>query len=154
MLFSFSPSPSSSPLTSYSTLPMDIPSSSRSRPQSPSCAYPSWPRRSSLSSNYSCDEEYRSSSSIISDEELFPCVFDDAEQDCTPPVTPNLSRSPASPGLMEHIVVDNGSLMRELVAQEKAKKERRRRAKSASGRKSRSSSGSSKHMSPILEVGE
>jgi hypothetical protein len=55
---------------------------------------------------------------------------------------------------MEHIVVDNGSLMRELVAQEKAKKERSRRRKVSSGRKSRSSSGSSKHMSPILEVVE
>jgi hypothetical protein len=50
------------------------------------------------------------------------------------------------------IVVDNGSLMRELMAQEKTKKERRRR-KSTSSKKSRSSSGS-KHMSPILEVVE
>jgi hypothetical protein len=48
------------------------------------------------------------------------------------------------------IVVDNGSLMRELMAQEKTKKERRRR-KSTSSKKSRSNS---KHMSPILEVVE
>jgi len=148
MYFSFSPSP---PSTSYSTSPMEIPSSSSSRPQSPSCAYPSWPRRASLSSSSSReDEDSRSSSFIISDEELFPLVFDDADRDCTPPATPNSSRSPASPSRMCDIVVDNGSLMRELMAQEKTKKERRRR-KSSSSKKSRSGSGS-KHMSPILEV--
>ncbi len=153
MYFSFSPSP---PSTSYSTSPMEIPSSSSSRTQSPSCAYPSWPRRSSLSSNSSSDEEApQSSSFIISDEELFPCVFDDAEQDCTPPATPYSTRSPASPYMMceARIVVDHGSLLREIVAQEKAKKERRRR-KSVSSKKSRSGSGASKHMSPILEVVE
>jgi hypothetical protein len=150
MYFSFSPSP---PSTSYSSSPMEIPSSSSSRPQSPSCAYPSWPRRASLSSNSSHeDEDSRSSSFIISDEELFPLVFDDTDRDCTPPTTPNSSRSPASPSRMCDIVVDNGSLMRELMAQEKTKKERRRR-KSASSKKSRSGSGS-KHMSPILEVVE
>lgn len=151
MYFSFSPSP---PSTSYSTSAMDIPSSSSSRPQSPSCAYPSWPRRASLSSNSSC-EEMSSTSFIISDEELFPSVFDDADHDCTPPTTPNSSRSPASPNMMceARIVVDNGTLMRELIAQEKAKKERRRR-RSSSSKKSRSGSGASKHMSPILEAGE
>lgn len=150
MYFSFSPSP---PSTSYSTLPMEIPSASKSRTQTPSCAYPSWPRRSSLSSNSSHEDDAQSTSFIISDEELFPCVFDDAELDCTPPQTPHLSRSPASPSMMCDMVVDNGSLMRQLVAEEKAKKERRRR-RSTSSKKSRSSSGASKHMSPIQEVGE
>ncbi|KAE8453529.1 hypothetical protein EG329_010390 [Mollisiaceae sp. DMI_Dod_QoI] len=149
MYFSFSPSP---PSTSYSTAPMEIPSSSRSRPQSPSCAYPSWPRRASLSSN-SSDEDHQSSSFIISDEELFPDVFDDAEQDCTPPATPHSGRSPASPSMLCDMVVESGSLMRQLMAEEKAKRERRRRKSSAS-KKSRSGSGASKHMSPILEVGE
>ncbi|KAG4444459.1 hypothetical protein IFR05_000050 [Cadophora sp. M221] len=157
MYFSFSPSP---PATSYSTAPMNIPTTSNSRSQSPSCAYPSWPRRSSLSSNSSssCEDEAAHSSSYITDEELFPCVFDDAEQDCTPPATPSLSRSPASPNMMceARIVVTNGSLMRELVAEEKAKKEQRsrRRKSSSSSRKSRSSSAASKHMSPIQEVVE
>lgn len=157
MYFSFSPSPPSTSYStmSYSTAPMDIPSTSASRPQSPSCAYPSWPRRSSLSSNSTCDDEPQSSSFIISDEELFPCVFDEAEQDCSPLATPNSSRSPASPNMIceARIVVDNGSLMRELVTQEKAKKEQRRR-KSSSSKKSRSGSATSKHMSPILEVVE
>jgi hypothetical protein len=151
MYYSISTSPTSS---SYSTSPMDIPSSSSSRPQSPSCAYPSWPQRASLSSTSSRDAGGYCSSFIISDEELFPCVFDDAEQDCTPPATPSSSRS-ASPSLMydANIVVSNGSFIRELVAQEKAKKERRRR-KSSSSRKSRTESGASKHMSPIQEVVE
>lgn len=131
--------------------PMDIPSSSRPRQQSPSCAYPSWPRRASLSSS-SREEELQSSSFIISDEELFPDVFD--EQDCTPPTTPHSSRSPASPSMLCDMVVDNRSLMRHLMAEEKTKKERRGRRRSSSSKKSRSGSGASKPMSPIQEVGE
>ena len=147
MYFSFSPSP---PSTSYTTMPMDIPSKS-TRPQSPSssCAFPSWPRRSSLSSNEDKDE-LRATSFISNDdlEDLFPCVFDEREQDCTPVVTP--SRTPEA-----QVVVDCGELMRDLIAQEKAKKERRaRRRSSSSSKKSRSGSGSSKRMSPIQEVGE
>ncbi|CZT02693.1 hypothetical protein WAI453_002170 [Rhynchosporium graminicola] len=151
MYFSFSPSP---PATSYATAPMAIPSASSSRPQATSCAYPSWPRRSSLSSNSSGEDEAHSSS-FITDEELFPCVFDDAELDCTPPTTPSLSRSPASPNMMceARLVLDKGSMMRQLVAEEKAKKERRP-LKRSSSRKSRSSSASSKRMSPIQEVVE
>ena len=143
--------PTSLHSTSYSTSPMEIPSSSSSREQSPSCAYPSWPRRESLSNSSHADEYSQSSSFIISDEELFPLVFD--ERDCSPPSTPNSSRSPASPSRFCEIVVDNGSLMRELMVQEQTKKERRRRKSSSSSKKSRSGS-NSKHMSPILEVVE
>jgi hypothetical protein len=155
MYFSISPS---APSTSYSTSSaMDIPSSG-SRSSQASCAFPSWPRRSSLSSNTSADEEYHNHSFIISDEELFPCVFDDAEQDCTPPATPssNSSRSPASPMCEQQIVVDHGSLMRDLIAQERAKVEKRERKRRRSGgsKNSRSGSGSSKHMSPIQEAVE
>jgi hypothetical protein len=99
-------------------------------------------------------------SSFISDddlEDLFPAVFDDAEQDCTPVVTPLGPRSlDASPTLRQaQVVVDTGALMRELIAQEKAKKERKRRSRSGSSSSKKSRSGSSnKHMSPILEVVE
>jgi len=150
MYFSFSPSP---PSTSYTIAPMDIPATSSSRPQSPSCAYPSWPRRSSLSSNSSCEDHATSFISNDDLEDLFPCVFDEAEQDCTPPVTPFATRSPQASSAVhqEQVVVDTGALMRELIAEEKAKKERKRR-RSGSSRKSRS--GTSKHMSPILEAGE
>jgi len=145
MYFSFSPSP---PSTSYTTAPMDIPSTSSSRPQSPSCAYPSWPRRSSLSSNSSTEER---ATSFISDddlEDLFPLVFDDSEHDCTPPTTPFANRSP---DIQAQVVVDTGALMRDLIAQEKAKRERKSRRRSGSSKKSRSGT---KHMSPILEAGE
>lgn len=145
MYFSFSPSP---PSTSYTTAPMDIPSTSSSRPQSPSCAYPSWPRRSSLSSNSSTEER---ATSFISDddlEDLFPLVFDDSEHDCTPPTTPFANHSP---DIQAQVVVDTGALMRDLIAQEKAKRERKSRRRSGSSKKSRSGT---KHMSPILEAGE
>jgi len=146
MHFSFSPSP---PGTSYTTLPMDIPSTSSSRPQSPSCAFPSWPRRASLDSNE--DREGAHATSYISNDDLedlfFPSVFE--EQDSTPLATPS-----RTPDLQEQVIADTGAMMRALIAQEKARKERRRR-KTSSGKKSRSSSGTSqKHMSPIAEVGE
>lgn len=144
MYFSFSPSP---PSTSHSTLPMDIPSASSSRQSTPSCAYPSWPRRSSLDSNE--DREAGHATSYISDDDLvdlYPSVFE--EQDCTPIATPS-----RTPEFQEQVIVDTGAIMRELIAQEKAKKEKRRRR--SSSKKSRSGSGtSSKHMSPIAEAGE
>jgi hypothetical protein len=99
-------------------------------------------------------------SSFISDddlEDLFPAVFDDAEQDCTPVATPLGPRSlDASPTLHQaQVVVDTGALMRELIAQEKLKKDRKRRSRSGSFSSKKSRSGSSnKHMSPILEVVE
>lgn len=151
MYFSISPS---APSTSYSTAPMDIPSSNSRSSQSPSCAYPSWPRRSSLSNDNSSDSgHYHNRSFIISDEELFLGVFDDSELS-SPADTPNsnASRSPASlePAQM---IVDHGTLMREVIAQEKM--ERRRRRAKAAAKKSRSGSAtSSKKMSPIQEAGE
>jgi hypothetical protein len=127
---------------------MDIPSSSSFTQQSLCCAYPSWPRRSSLLSNSNIeDEKARFSSFVISDEELFPCIFSNAEQDCKHPVTLHASRSPASPSMMSQI--NDGPLLRELVSQEKV---RIRRRKHVCSNKPRSGSGRSKHMSPILEV--
>ena len=145
MHFSFSPSP---PSTSYTIAPMDIPSSSSSRPQSPNCAYPSWPRRSSLSSSSSTEE--RATSYISNDdlEDLFPCVFEDSEHEITPSASPFATRSL---DLRAQVVVDTGALMRELIAQEKAKKERKQRRRSGSSRKS---SKGANQMSPILESGE
>jgi hypothetical protein len=157
MYYSFSPSPSRS---SYTTAPIDMPPTSNARPLSPSCAYPSWPRRSSLSSNSSIEDQSETPSSFISDddlEDLFPSVFDDADQDCTPIATPYATRSPGEGASIQHqTAVDTHALMRELVKQEKAKREekkRRSRTSSSSSRKSRSSS-SGKRMSPILEVNE
>lgn len=150
MVFAYSPS---SPSTSYSTTSaMEIPTSSRSRSLSPSCAYPSWPQGPSLTAGVG-RRASESTSFIISDEELFATMdFEDSSRDCSPsPTTPHTSRSPASPaGLYEQrVAVDNGSLMREIAAQEKAKREQQRRRKASAMKKSRS--GSNKHMTPIVE---
>ncbi|APA15484.1 predicted protein [Sclerotinia sclerotiorum 1980 UF-70] len=168
MYFSYTPSP---PSTSYSTSSaMEIPSSSSSRPQSPSCAFPSWPRRSSMNSTNSIDaqtQNYSYTSSAFSDEELscglYPSVFE--EEDCSPLATPNIRSPSGSMCEPQYVVVDNAALMRELIAQhaaEKAKKkekaaaEKSKKRHGSSSRKSRHSSGanSSKHMTPIAEVGE
>lgn len=167
MYFSYTPSP---PSTSYSTSAMEIPSSSSSRPQSPSCAYPSWPRRSSMNSESSLDalaSQNTYTSSAFSDEELscglYTSVFE--EEDCSPLATPNVRSPSGSMCEPQYVVVDNAALMRELIAQhaaEKAKKKEKAAAEKSkkrhgnSSRKSRHSSGanSSKHMTPIAEVGE
>lgn len=153
MYYAFSPSPSRS---SYTTAPIDMPSSS-SRPHSPSCAFPSWPRRSSLSST-SSNEDRDPPSLFISDddlEDLFPSVFDDADTDCTPITSPYAPRSPGEPTGAAHqhqVAVDSHALTRELIKEEKAKKEKKlRRSRTSSSRRSRTSS-SGKRMSPILET--
>jgi len=137
---------------------MDISTSSSTRPQTPTCAYPSWPRRSSLNECRDAEE----ATSYISDDDIFPCVFDDSETDCAPVITPSASRSVSPSYMMREVqVVDNRALMRELLAQQQqrqqqqqqqqqTKKERRRRS-SGSSRKLRSAN---KPMSPIQEVGE
>jgi hypothetical protein len=160
MYYPFSPSPSRS---SYTTAPIDVPSSSSSRPHSPSCAYPSWPRRASLSSVSSIDDRSEHPSSFIPDhdlEDLFPSVFDDADTDCTPIASPCATRSPGEPAgshqQQQQVVVDAQALVRELIREERAKKEKKRRgsrSSSTSSRKSRTSS-SGKRMSPILEAAE
>lgn len=151
MYFTYSPSSA----TSYGSSPVEIPSSARTA--SSSCIYSSWPRRSSLNSN-SCtgDEEPAHATSYISDDDLFPSVFDDSADDCSPLHSPQNGRSPAASMSMAamvceaQVVVDNGALMRELVAQhakeQAAKKERKRR-------RSRKQT-ASKKMSPIPEAGE
>jgi len=156
----FSYSPASSPVTSYTTAPMEIPSSStRSQQSSSSCAYPSWPRRSSLSSNSSSSsaDEEAPASSYISDDDLFPSVFDDNEGDCTPLHSPNAGRSPsASMSRMceQQIVVDNGALMRELMAQHAREQALKKDKKRRRSRKSSNGTTASKRMSPIPEAGE
>ena len=90
--------------TSYTAAPMDIPLTSGS---SLSCAYPSWPRRLSLSSNSSTEER---ATSLIPDDDLednFSSVLNDEE-------------------IQAQVTVDIGVLMKKSIAQEKAKKRKRR----------------------------
>ncbi|PSN72735.1 hypothetical protein BS50DRAFT_628868 [Corynespora cassiicola Philippines] len=98
-----------------------------------SCAYPSWPTGSSL--------EYRnSSSSYISDEDLFGCDFDDESATATP----FLHEAPAPP--RQPPMAQAFPILPPLYASEKPKKRR-----SSSGRKQRRSS---KPMTPISESPE
>ncbi|KAL3421417.1 hypothetical protein PVAG01_07862 [Phlyctema vagabunda] len=158
MFFSSSPS---SPYNSYSATPaMEIPttaSSARPTSSSTTCAYPSWPRRASLSnSSNSSGSTFEHATSYISDDDLFPLVFDDADTDSNASPT----TSPAA-SMHEHIIVGVENVactdfMKELMAEEKARKQReretKRRSRSSSSRKSRGSS--HKKMSPILESSE
>jgi hypothetical protein len=88
---------------------------------------------------------------------LFPSVFDDADTDCTPITSPYAPRSPGEPAgagaTQQHqVAVDSHALMRELIKEEKAKKEKKLRRSRASGSRRSRTSSSGKRMSPILEV--
>lgn len=145
----FTSSPLSSPASSiYSTYSVSSASSGESSSQGPSCAYPSWPRRSSL--NGALEEE---PTSYISDNDLFPDVFDDNESDCTPIASP--CRSPPQVTMREAEIISFTTVRNMLALQKELqpeKKKRKRRSSSSSSRRSRS--GPAKQMSPILEVGE
>jgi hypothetical protein len=146
----FTSSPIASPASSiYSSYSMSSTSSSRDpRPQSPSCAYPSWPRRSSLDGGVT-DEP----TSFISDDDLFPDVFDDNDSDCTPVASP--CRSPPQTTTREVEIISFTTIRQMLALQkqlEPEKKRKKRRSSSSSSRKSRS--GHAKPMSPIQETGE
>jgi hypothetical protein len=83
----------------------------------------------------------------VSDDDLFPEVFDDSESDCTPMASP--CQSPPQ-NMMREAQLLSHSTVRELVAmQQKAQK--KRRSSSSSSRKSRRCS---KPMSPIQEAVE
>jgi len=147
----FTSSPMASPASSiYSSYSMSSTSSSScdSRPQSPNCAYPSWPRRSSLSGGVTEEP-----TSFISDDDLFPDVFDDNESDCTPIASP--CRSPPQTSMREAEII-SFTTIREMLAMQKQlegeKKKRKRRSSSSSSRKSKT--GHAKTMSTIQEVGE
>lgn len=170
MHFAYSPSP---PSTSYTTRPMDIPTSNGmapSRPVSP-CAYPCWPRRASLSSPTSSPSSTSRSSrvedvplatSYISDDDLFPSTFDEmasaSESDDSPAHSLVADAGPAHwrQELRERRVdvVDPAKLMKEIVREEmerrRAKAEHKQRQRRGSDKKERKSA----EMSTITELGE
>ncbi|CAD6502509.1 BgTH12-05103 [Blumeria graminis f. sp. triticale] len=146
--------------SSYSNTSYSDPSSSSSA-SSPICAFPSWPRRSSLNSDDHTMSNYSlPSNSFITDEELFPP--DKHSPIYAPPISP-MSMSPASITQEETLRRSNAArvhvhdknardLVRELVELEKAKRGvLKRRKSSGASKKSRSGSGASKYMSPITE---
>lgn len=86
------------------SLPLDIaPRASSRRGPDPLCAYPSWPRRSSLGED---DASEQRASSYITDEELFMDVFEDdacsvSSQGSASPVHTPVGAHPPAPALTE-----------------------------------------------------
>jgi hypothetical protein len=154
---------------SYSSMsassPIDITPSSM-REQDASCAFPSWPRRFSLSDD---EQERPRASSFLSDDELFLSdPFDDDTRSISSNGTAVSSPSECSPAqqvvsdaqLLAEIERERAAAMqREFVRQIISEKERRRQA--ASSKKRRSSPGGKKSpksklssMTPIAEASE
>lgn len=110
---------------------------------SSSCAYPSWPARSSLSGPSACDPyAHTAASSYISDDDLF-----DSADDTTPL---------ASPKVVARQVLDTAAI-RDLLLEESARKKTRKSVKVGSSslktrrRGSGDSDKKSARLSPIAE---
>ncbi|KAJ9132233.1 hypothetical protein NKR19_g9383 [Coniochaeta hoffmannii] len=147
-----------SPYGSYSGMsaPMDItPSNHYSRSQDASCAFPSWPRRASLSES---DSHCERATSYLSDEDLFPSDWEaDYHSDARSVSSTNSSSStpqqdhhhhqPYQPGAISE--ADVLELQRERAAYQRevmrflALEKERRRAAAAATRKTKPRSGSS-----------
>ncbi|KAI1471320.1 uncharacterized protein F4812DRAFT_173938 [Daldinia caldariorum] len=156
-----------SPYGSYSSMseaaqPMEIPTTSylaRNSVYSASCAFPSWPRRSSLTD--SAHEER--ATSYLSDDDLFPC---DMTEDDAHSVSSAGSTTPTSPVVANE--VDLLRMQREQMAMQReaikfllSEKERRkqqlkrqRRSSGGSSKKSSPKSSKSAHLDAIAETGE
>jgi hypothetical protein len=153
---------------SYSSMsglsaPMDI-TSSNLRAHDATCAFPSWPRRSSLSDS---DRQERATS-FLSDDDLFPSdPFEDDAHSVSSvgsAASPGLLESPPRPAEDVELILDaerhRAAMQREFVRQMVTEKERRRQQQAlmkksqrrASPKKSPKSKLSS--MTPIQENGE
>lgn len=143
----------SSPITSATTSsPLDI---SPSTLRTDTCAFPSWPRRSALSSP--CPEP-RASSYLSDDDLFFPSSSPD-DDDATSVSSSGSGSSFASPvGAVE--VLSGSQLMEEAMRRQAAKeyvrglvleKERKRAAKKGPRRGSGGSKKSKRAMAPIVE---
>ncbi|KAI6092903.1 hypothetical protein F4821DRAFT_112911 [Hypoxylon rubiginosum] len=163
-----------SPYGSYSSMssaaqPMEIPTSSylstplpgTSYSYSASCAFPSWPQRSSLHDPSNQDR----ATSYLSDDDLFPC---DGFEDDAHSVSSSGSATPTSPHThmaanevdMLQMQRDQMAMQREAIKFLLSEKERRRqqfkKQRRSSGSSSKKSSPKSKstHLDAITEAGE
>jgi hypothetical protein len=140
--------------SSYSSMssPMDIaPTPFSSRSPDASCAFPSWPRRTSLSESDASEER---ATSYLSDEDLFFDVFDDDARS----VSSNGSASPVVSPPTANIMTDAEmfEMQRERAAYQRdvmrtllnEKEQRRRQQQQAAKRQRRSSGGSSSKKGP------
>ncbi|KAK3315034.1 hypothetical protein B0H66DRAFT_535925 [Apodospora peruviana] len=145
---------SSSSYTSYASsygsmaTPMDIaPSPFSSRGPDASCAFPSWPRRTSLSESDAAEER---ATSYLSDEDLFP---QDVFEDDARSVSSNGSASPLQsptpmPVMTEAELLEvqreraayQKEVMRFLMSEKERRRQAAKRSRSSSGSKSSSSS--------------
>ncbi|KAI0998635.1 hypothetical protein K3495_g9561 [Podosphaera aphanis] len=130
---------------------------------SPSCAFPSWPRRSSLTGAKNCQSDpSQIPDSFITDEELF-LEPSSHEREFHTSSSSSICQSFVSPSRAEPMIHQSSQprrdvsksdrdIIRELVQLEKAKKAARKNRKGlASSKKTRTTSGGSKYMSPIME---
>lgn len=147
----FALSPTSSVRSSSSTtsaMSIDLNSSSNGS-TSLSCAYPSWRRSSSLSG---VAEE---ATSFISDDDLFPEVFEDESTDCSPLATPHRATSPTATTRNGEVI--SSSVLRHLLALQKQQNQQcylpqTKNKKKRSSKKSRATSLTK--IAEVIEKGE
>ncbi|KAK1761379.1 hypothetical protein QBC47DRAFT_27405 [Echria macrotheca] len=163
MFGSYGSSGSYSSSTSYNSYrcissPMDIAPTPFSRSADASCAFPSWPRRSSLSESDASEER---ASSFLSDEDLFLDTFEDdtsSNGSASPAMSP-----PAGPVLNETDLLElqreRAAYQREVMRVLLNEKEQRRRQQQQAAKKQRRGSSSRKSpktklntMTPINEA--
>ncbi|KAJ6790316.1 hypothetical protein PWT90_06393 [Aphanocladium album] len=153
---------------SIGSAPMNISTSVTSRDES--CAYPSWPRRSSLSSSDSDASYEPRASSYLSDDDLFLYDEPSSDSDDSRSVSSAGSASPPTLGLVLASPVRQApseaemlemqrqrlNMRKDLIRMVQQEKERRKQA--SKGRRSSSKKSSSKTrgytMAPITEADE
>ncbi|KAK4228354.1 hypothetical protein QBC38DRAFT_160310 [Podospora fimiseda] len=153
-------SSSYSSYTSYSSVtasPMDIkPSPFSSRAPDASCAFPSWPRRSTLSDDDDCYEERVSS--YLSDEDLLftPETYEDdsSSNASASPVHSPIQQFPTEAELLElqrQKMAYQREIMKVIIAEKEQRKRQALKRRSGSSKKSSKSSKTSAMMTPIAE---
>ncbi|KAK3989781.1 hypothetical protein QBC44DRAFT_77588 [Cladorrhinum sp. PSN332] len=152
-------SSSYSSYTSYSSStasPMDIkPSPFSSRGPDASCAFPSWPRRSTLSDDDDCYEERVSS--YLSDEDLLftPETYEDdssSNASASPIHSPPIQQFPSEAELLElqrQKMAYQREMMKVIIAEKEQRKRQALKRRSGSSKKSKSTKTSA--MTPIAE---
>ncbi|KAK4162221.1 hypothetical protein QBC43DRAFT_79948 [Cladorrhinum sp. PSN259] len=141
--------------SSATASPMDIkPSPFSSGGADASCAFPSWPRRSTLSDDYDCYEERVSS--YLSDEDLLftPEVYEDdsSSNASASPVHSPVQHFPSEAELLEmqrQKMAYQREMMKVIIAEKEQRKRQALKRRSGSSKKSKSTKSAT--MTPIAE---
>ncbi|KAK7208783.1 hypothetical protein V2G26_015961 [Clonostachys chloroleuca] len=146
----------SSMSSTLSTMPMDISSRSGLNARDSSCAFPSWPRRSSLDS-----EEQERPTSFLSDDDLL--LLEDPFEDDAPSVASSSNSSASSPQAqvqlteeqLFHMQRERLALQQQLMKHVVTEKERKRQARKTQRKPTSTKKSSPKsrlsNMTPIQE---